>query len=110
LIRNVEASALLLGRRLLIESLIVALIAFGADLGTTLYGLSMGLQEQNPISAAVGFPAFIVISLFIQLTATVAVSSTWMSFNGHWRAGYVLCSAPRFLIAFMNLQKALTVS
>ena len=86
------------------------MVAFGADLGTTLYGLSMGLQEQNPLSQAVGFPAFIVISLFIQLAATVAVSSTWMNFNGHWRAGYVLCSAPRFLIALMNMQKALSVS
>ncbi len=101
---------LLLGRRLLLESLIVALVAFGADLATTLYGLSMGLREENPLSAAFGFPAFIIISLTIQLAATVAVSSTWMSFNGHWRAGYVLCSTPRFVIALLNLQKALTAS
>ncbi len=101
---------MLLGRRLLLESLVVALAAFGADLATTLYGLSIGLREENPLSAAVGFPAFIVISLVIQLAATVAVSSTWMSFNGHWRAGYVLCSAPRLLIALVNLQKALSVS
>ena len=94
----------------MLESLIVALVAFGADLGSTLYGLSIGLREENPLSAAFGFPAFIAISLAIQLAATVAVSSTWMSFNGHWRAGYVLCSAPRFLIALMNIQKALSAS
>lgn len=93
-------------RRLVIESLIVALLAFGADLATTLYGLSVGLHEENPLSGLMGFPAFIMLSLFIQLTATIAVSSTWNAFNGHWRAGYILCCSPRFLIALLNLQKA----
>ncbi len=55
----------------------------------------------------VGFPAFIIVSLAIQLAATVAVSSTWMAFNGHWRTGFIFASAPRFLIALMNLQMAL---
>lgn len=96
---------MVLGRRFLFESTLVAVLAFGADLATTLYGLSLGLQEENPLAQALGFPTFVLVSFMIQLAATVAVSATWMSFNGHWRAGYVVCSLPRILIALMNLQK-----